>query len=203
VVNGDAVTGVTAMFMNEGMDTGDMAGKREVAVGPDDTAGTMHEKLAAEGAVLLLETLEAIRSGTVVREPQDESKATYAPKLTKQDGRIDWTAAAGDIQNRVRGLNPWPCCYCEAPGPTPSGDAEPAGSLLRILRARAEACGAAGEGRIGPEPGTVLELEGEGPLIACGRDALRLLDVQPEGKKAMSGDAYLRGHGLQVGDRIM
>lgn len=180
VANGDAVTGVTTMFMDEGMDTGDMILKRELPIDPADTGGSLHDKLAKVGASLLGETVELIRSGRVPREPQDEARATMAPKLRKTDGKIDWTLPAATIHNRVRAFNPWPGSYCVIPGGS--------GKTLKVLATRVES-GGAGQA----EPGTVLDAGGAGPLIQAGRDALRLLEVQPEGRKPMTGAAFLRG----------
>lgn len=184
VANGEAVSGVTVMFMNERMDAGDMVAKREVPIAADDTGGTYGGKLAHAGAELLVESVQAIRDGRATRTPQDESLATLAPKLSKQDGRIDWRMPPGSVHNRVRGFNPWPG------GWTVSGDGS-AAEVLKVLRTRIEA----GRG----EPGKVLDAGGEGPLVACGDGGLRLLEVQPEGRKPMGGGDYVRGHRLQAG----
>ena len=186
IVNGAHTTGVTAMFMNERLDAGDIVRQAPVPIAADDTAGTLHDRLAEEGARLLVEIMDALREGPLSRAPQAELEATYAPKLRKEDGRIDWTRPARDIHNRVRGFTPWPGCFC--------GEAQGAGRKLRVLRTRVEA-------GIGA-PGEVLSLAGEGPLVATGDQALCLIEVQPEGRKAMSGEAYLRGHPLRQGERL-
>ena len=116
--------------------------------------------------------------------PREE--ATYVRKLKKSDGQIDWSLPAEQIRNRVRGFNPWPSCFCEAP--------RGSGARLKILSARVEE----GHGT----PGEVLNVAGDGPLVATGENALRLVDVQPEGKKNMPGSAYLRGHRLQIGEHF-
>jgi methionyl-tRNA formyltransferase len=186
VANGDAVSGVTTMFMNEGMDTGDMILKREVPIDSADTGGSLHDKLAKVGAALLGETVELIRSGRVPRVPQEESQATLAPKLKKADGKIDWTLPAVTIHNHVRAFNPWPGSYCIIPGSS--------GKTLKVLATREEPCDAA-QGSPGQRvPGAVLDATGEGPLIQTGLQAIRLLEVQPEGRKPMTGAAFLRGH---------
>lgn len=184
IARGETVTGVTTMYVNERMDAGDIILQVEVPVGPDDTAGVLHDRLAREGAELLVRTLAAIRRGDAPRLPQDERLATYAPKLSKEDGRIDWTMSASALHNRVRGFHPWPGCFCDR-----------SGTRLKILATRAED----GEGR----PGVVLGVSGSGPLVATGRGALRLLVVQPEGKRAMSGEEYQRGHPLKAGDVLI
>ncbi len=183
IVNGENVTGVTAMFMNERMDAGDIIYQREVAISKDETGGSLHDKLAAEAALLLKETVENMCSGEVPRRPQVESEATFAPKLNKKDGRIDWTSPADKIYNRIRAFNPWPCCYCEA---------GPEKSLLRVLKTRVEPT----QGT----PGQIIDSGEEGPLVACGQGGLRLLEVQPEGRKVMSGADYLRGRPVHAGD---
>ncbi len=186
IANGDSETGVTIMHMDEGMDTGDMIAKRVVPIAPSETAGELHDRLGVIGAELLCEVVRDLQTGRATRTPQDESEATYAPKLTKQDGRIDWTRSADAIYNRIRGFNPWPCCFCVVPAG--------GGHTLRVLRAQTEE----GDGR----PGEVLDVKGEGPLVACAEGAVRLMDVQPEGKRVMRGDAYVCGHALQRGDLL-
>ncbi len=188
VARGERETGVTIMYMNEGMDEGDMILKRTVPIGDDDTAGTLHDCLAEVGASALVEVVSMLAAGeSLPREPQNEDAATYAPKLSRRDGRIDWSMTAAAIRNRVRGFNPWPACHCVLPG----GEGI-AGKTLKVLEAVVES----GEGA----PGEVLAVSGAGPLVATGEGALRLVRVQPEGGKVMGGDAYLRGHPIPVGE---
>lgn len=208
IANGEQVTGVTTMFMSEGMDDGDIILQKEVAIGREDTAGSLYDRLAQEGAVLLSETVEAIRNGRAIRIPQIGTEATFAPKLNKEDGRIDWSRPAEEIYNKVRGFNPWPCCWCFAPvkgGQPPSHrsgvmagqggqEEKKKNGKLRVFRVRVEEA----EGKFGE----VVDMSGDGPLVGTGDKSVRLLEVQPEGKKVMSGDAYLRGHGLKVGDKV-
>ena len=186
VALGERVSGVTTMFLNERMDAGDMILKREVLIAADDTGGTFHDKLAAVGAEALAETLALLRTGRALRVLQDEAAATVAPKLKKTDGRLDWTLPAESLRNRIRAFNPWPGCQCELP----------AGSSrwVKVLAARVEPAGTAAAG-------TLLAGSGEGPLVQTGAGALRLLEVQPEGKKSMPGAAFLRGYPLKDGDR--
>lgn len=184
VANGDRVSGVTTMFLNERMDAGDMILKRELPIGSSDTGGSYHDRLAGLGAEALRDTVELIRQGKVPREVQDEAAATVAPKLRKIDGRIDWALPGALIESRIRGFNPWPGSYCVMPG------AE--GKTVRILAARLEPASGV--------PGTVLALGGDGPLIQAGAgQAIRLLEVQPEGRKPMSGAAFLCGHAIKAG----
>lgn len=185
IANGETVTGVTSMMMNEAMDAGDILLQQNVAIAPDDTAGTLLAKLAEVGVELLLRTLDGLRGGTLVRKPQDPGQATLAPKLSKADGKLNWTLPARQIHNRVRGFNPWPGCFCMLPG---------GAQRLKILQTRTEA----GVG----VPAGVLEVSGDGPLVAAGEGTVRLLLVQPEGKKPMAGADYARGHALQPGDML-
>ncbi len=184
IARGETVSGVTTMRMNEKLDAGDILLQRTVPIDSDDTGGSLLLKLARTGAALLPPTLEGLRDGTLRGEPQDERLATFAPKMTKAHGIIEWCLPASEIERRVRAFNPWPCATCEAPFGS--------GWTLRVLRARVEP----GNGA----PGAVLSLEGDGPLVAAGEDALRLLVVQPAGRKEMNGAAYARGRHLAVGD---
>lgn len=183
IARGERVTGVTTMYMNEGMDAGDIIAQREEPIREDDTAGTLHDRLARLGADLLAETLEAIHQGTVRRTPQNLADVTFAPKLKKSDGRLDWRQTAAEAYNRIRGFNPWPGCFFQLPGR----------GCVRVLKARVESSAKTGK------PGEVLDCAGAGPLIQTGDQALRLLEVQPEGRKAMAGAAFLCGHPLAPG----
>lgn len=186
IANGERFTGVTTMYMSRRMDAGDIILQKEILIDPEDTAGSLHDKLAEAGADLMSRTLKAVREGRVTLTPQVEAEATFAPKLSKEDGRIDWTKPAREIYNMVRGFNPWPSCWCIVQ----SGKEK--NGTLKILKVRVDDVrGRAGE---------VIDASGEGPLIGTGEKAVRLLEVQPEGKKAMSGAAYLRGHGMKVGN---
>jgi methionyl-tRNA formyltransferase len=185
IARGETITGVTTMHMNERMDAGDIIHQETVSIESDDTAASLQEKLGAVGAALLRRTIADIRSGTAPRTPQDDAAATLAPKLRKSDGRIAWHMAASEICCRVRGFNPWPGSACEVPAGS--------GRLLRVLKAREEA----GVG----QPGEIIAVE-DGPLVGAARNAVRLLEVQPEGRKPMSGAAFLRGHPLTPGTRL-
>jgi len=179
VANGATETGVTTMFVNARMDAGDIIDQLVEPIRPEDTAGSLHDRLAQCGADLLARTIEALRQGTIRRRTQDEAGATFAPRIKKADGRMDWHLPATMLHNRVRGFNPWPGCFCELPTV----------GVVRVLKSRVEAGRSAAAG-------AVLEAAGEGPLIQTGRDALRLLEVQPEGRTVMSGAAFLHGHPL-------
>ncbi|NOU37062.1 MAG: methionyl-tRNA formyltransferase [Kiritimatiellaceae bacterium] len=184
VANGDTITGVTILYVSEKMDAGDIILQRELPIGPNDTSETLEPVLAAAGAELLMQAVEQIRTGTVRRIPQDDDAATEVCKLTKDDGRLDWTLPAETLRNRIRGFTPWPGCFCVLPD----------GQNLKVLKASVE--------RQNGSPGEVLDVSGAGPLIATGEGALRLLEVLPSGKRVMDGASYLRGYPLAAGSRL-
>ena len=187
VANGETVSGVTTMYLNERMDAGDMILKRELPIAPLDTGGTYHDKLALLGAELLHDTVDLIRQGRVTRIVQNEADATVAPKLKKADGKINWLSPAHKIQSQILGFNPWPGSYCVIPAE--------GGKMVKVLTTRIEP----GSG----VPGTLIALDGEGPLIQTGDGyAIRLIEVQPEGRRPMSGAAFLCGHALKIGTRV-
>lgn len=186
VANGETETGVTILHVTEKMDAGDIILQEKVPIRDEYTAATLTPLLAELGATLLIRTIELIRRGEAPRRPQDEALATFAPKLAKEDGRMDWSQPAESLRNRLRGFTPWPGCFTECP--------KGSGRLLRMLSVRVES--AAGE------PGLVLDAGPEGPLIACGQRSLRWLEVQPEGRKPMPGADFVRGYRLQPGDRV-
>lgn len=181
IASGDTVTGVTTMFLNLKMDEGDIIARDVEQIDENDTSATLAARLAERGARLLLDTVELIRRGTAPRLPQDNALATYAPRLRKEDGRLDWAKNAAELANRVRAFQPWPGCYCVCGKTT-----------LAVLKARAESGS-------GAPPGTVIESGGDGPLVQAADGALRLLEVKPSGGKAMSGAAFIRGHSLGPG----
>lgn len=185
LANGDEVTGATILYVSRKMDAGDIILQQKLPIHPEDNAVTLEQRLSKAGAELLTEAVDRIRAGTVQAVPQDDAAATEVRKLVKEDGRLDWTLRAHTLNNRIRAFVAWPGCFCEAP--SRSGEMQ----RIKILRARVE------EGR--GAPGEVLDASGDGPLIATGEKALRLLDIQPAGKKAMDGAAYLRGHPLTPG----
>jgi methionyl-tRNA formyltransferase len=186
VANGETETGVTILYVTEKMDAGDIILQEKVPIREEHTAAALTPLLAELGATLLIRAVELIRREAAPRRPQDEALATLAPKLNKEDGRLDWSRPADILRQRIRGFTPWPGCFTESP--------KGSGHLLRLLMVRVEP--PAGE------PGRVLECGPDGPLIACGQMSLRLLEVQPEGRKPMSGADYVRGYRLQAGDRI-
>lgn len=179
VINGDEVTGVTTMYMAEGMDTGDMILKLETKIGEDETSGELFERLAKLGADSIEKTLELFDKGEVPREAQDESEATYAPMLKKEMGEIDFTKPAGEIKNLVRGMSPWPTAYTFLDGKS-----------IKIHKA-AVVSGFSGT------PGELLDEKRF--IVACGDGAVEFISVQPEGKSQMSGADFIRGRRTQKG----
>lgn len=181
VLNGEAESGVTTMFMDAGLDTGDMILKRSMAVPPEMTAGELWDELSLLGANCLKDTLELIEKGSAPREAQNDANATFAPKLTKEDGLISFDMNAGEIINRVRGVTPWPGAY-----------AEMGGEKLKILKA----IPFAGSGR----PGEILD--SKRLIVAAADGAVELLSVQLPGKSALTGAQMMQGRRLKAGDFI-
>lgn len=186
IIEGEEVTGVTTMQMDEGLDTGDMILKTEVPVAADETGESLHDKLAAAGAALCVETLKALEDGTAVREKQGESPTAYAKMLTKELGDIDWAEPAVKIERIVRGLNSWPSAYTHWNG-----------KVMKIWRAAAEASEAADV-----QPGTVVSVEKESFAVQTGDGVLRVLEVQMPGKKRMDAGAFMRGNTMEPGELL-
>ncbi len=174
VANGETVTGVSILHVSPKMDAGDIILQEPYPVGEEDTAGSLEPKLAEFGADLMMKAIDQLEAGTAARRPQDEGSVTWARKLEKEDGRLDWRKSAAVLRNEIRGFQPWPGSYTLVQN-----------KRLKILFARVEAQGG--------EPGTVLEARGDGLLVACGQGALRLVEVQPEGRPPMPGRAYVNG----------
>ncbi|MBR0680037.1 methionyl-tRNA formyltransferase [Roseomonas eburnea] len=173
ILAGDAESGVTIMRMEEGLDTGPMLLKEATPIGPETTVQALHDALAEIGARLILRALAEDPPAM----PQPEQGVTYAPKLTKEDGRLDWSQGAAALERRVRALNPWPGTYFQHQG-----------EQIRVLAARIEAGAGA--------PGVLLD---DAALVACGDGALRLTRLQRPGRAAMDADAFLRGFALPAG----
>ena len=181
VIKGEAVTGVTTMYMDEGLDTGDMILKAETPVGRDETSGELFERLSVMGADLLVETIEKIKLGCARREKQNDAEATYAPMLDKSLSNINWGESAEKIHNLVRGLNPWPVAATTLEGKT-----------LKIYKTRLA------EPREGVQPGQIISVNPF--VVGCGGGtALEVLEVQMESKKRMSAEDFCRGCKLEVG----
>lgn len=183
IVNGEAVTGVTIMQMVARMDAGPILKQRALGIALDDTAQIIHDELAELGATLLLETLDDLRNRTLVPMDQEEERATYAPKLTKEEGLIDWNRPALSVHNQIRGLYPWPGAYFlwQGPGKNPVRLTVFPGTLGERLEN-------------GPSPGTILGREGDHIAIAC-RDRVYLVQqLQPAGKKPLNAKDFECGY---------
>ena len=176
IINGDEDTGVTTMWMDEGMDTGDILLTAKVPIGPEDTAQTLHDRLARVGAQCLIDTLHQLASGDLVATPQDHAKATVAPFLKKEDGRIDWSKEAKALDAFVRGMTPWPGAFTFL-----------LGKRLKILKAKHRLRKAE------QEPGTVLPGFAGELNVATGHGILVLKEVQLESGKRLEIKAFLRG----------
>ena len=182
VLNGDKVTGVTTMLMDVGLDTGDILMKKELEIGENETSAELFDRLSLLGGELILETLAALENGSVTPQKQDEAQATHTSKIDKSLCPVDFSKSALEIHNQIRGLYSWPIATAQI-----------AGKRVKIHKARK----AKGSGKAG----TVLSVK---PLvIACGEGAIEILELQPEGKKKMSAEAFAAGHALKRGDNLL
>ncbi|NYZ15944.1 methionyl-tRNA formyltransferase [Azospirillum sp. RWY-5-1] len=181
ILAGDAETGITIMQMDAGLDTGAMLLEDRVAITADTTASTLHDALAAMGARLIVEAVAGVADGRLTPVPQPEEGVTYAAKLTREDGRLDWSNDAAFVERQVRALTPWPGCWFDLP-------AALGGERIKVL----EAAPADGDG----PPGTLLD---DRLTVACGTGAVRLLRVQRPGKAPVDGAAFLRGFAIPTG----
>jgi methionyl-tRNA formyltransferase len=182
IIDGEKVTGVTTMFMDVGIDTGDMLKKVEVPIEDDETGQTLHDKLSVAGAKLLVETLVELQDGTAIRQKQDDSLSNYVSILTKSIGSIDFSKSAVEIERLIRGLNPWPSAYTSLNGKT-----------LKIWSAKVMDMDADGEN------GQIIDVTKDAILVKTGNGILALKEIQLEGKKRMTVDAFLRGFSIEKG----
>ncbi|HXA09539.1 MAG TPA: methionyl-tRNA formyltransferase [Chthoniobacterales bacterium] len=180
IVAGDTGTGITVIYMDEGLDTGDIFLQAKLAISPTETGGSLHERLAQLAPDALLAALEQLANHDAPRAPQDSSRATYAPKLTREHGKIDWSEPAEMIERKIRAFDPWPGTF------TLLVDAAGKPRHLKIFRAAVVPQG-------GSEPGSITTPNDAEILVATSRDALRLDEVQLEGKRRMSAAEFLRG----------
>lgn len=182
VLNGDRVTGVTTMLMDVGLDTGDILLTKETAVGENETSAELFDRLSVLGGELITETLDALESGTVTPRKQDEALATHTSKIDKSMSPVDFTATAQEVHNLIRGLYSWPMATMTV-----------GGKRVKIHKARmSDKSGRAGE---------ILSVK---PLIiACSKGAVEILELQPEGKKKMTAEAFAAGHKLTVGESVL
>jgi len=185
IINGEETTGITIFRMDEGMDTGDLLAADSLAIGPNETAGMLTERLARLAARIITPALRDIVEGTARFVSQEHDKATVVPILKKGDGMVDWTLSAESIRNRIRGLDPWPGAFTFWRG-----------KRLRLWEAEAGAAGSTGK------PGEVLSVDDEGVAVRAGEGTLRLKSVQLEGGRRMRVEEFLRGHKMEPGENL-
>jgi methionyl-tRNA formyltransferase len=187
ILNGETETGVTIMKMDEGMDTGAILAQERTPIHPRDNSQTLHDRLGRMGAGLLLKTIPEFVAGNLPPRPQPGEGVSQAPKIRKQDGRIDWRQPAGAVWNRVRAMVPWPGAFTALP-------ASPQPQLLKIWEAEpADASG---------ESGRVLRADKSGIVIGCGAGSLRILALQREGGRRLAAPEFLAGHLLEAGQTL-
>ena len=188
IIDGKCVTGITTMYMAEGLDTGDMLLKYELPIGENDNFEDIHDGLGALGAKALLDTVALLEKGEAVRTVQDDSLSTYAAKITKEDCILDFSKDARTLHNLIRGLSPIPLALTHTPD----------GKLLKVIETRI-----ADETKLHSpdEIGRVISLEG-GIEVACARGSVRILRLLPEGKSRMSAEDFIRGRKIALGDRL-
>ena len=187
IIDGHSITGITTMYMAEGLDTGDMLLRREMVIEDDDNFESVHDKLADLGAKTMLDTLAALKDGSLARTKQDDTVATYAAKIEKSDCLLNFSLSAKELHNLIRGLSPFPLSFTHTPD----------GKMLKVVCAKVSKV----EGQLAPG-GTVLSVD-EGIEVACGQGSILLLRVTPEGKGQMSAADFVRGRKVSVGDILV
>ena len=185
---GDRETGMTVMYMAEGLDAGDVLLKKAILIRRRETAGTLHDRLAEIGPAALREALCLLETGAAPRIPQDPAQVTYAGKLGREHGRIDWGAGCVEVERKIRAMNPWPAAHTVLP----AGGGFKVLKLFRAIAVR----------RTGGHPGSVLQAGPNGLLVAAGAGSVLLREVQLEGKKRMEAGEFLRGHGIEPGTQL-
>ncbi|MBC2577203.1 methionyl-tRNA formyltransferase [Peptostreptococcus russellii] len=182
IINGDSKTGVTTMFMDEGLDTGDIIMSKEFKLDDEITAGELHDWMMVEGAELLSQTVKAIESGNYTRTKQDDEESTYAPMMDKNLGHIDFSKSAQEIHNLVRGTIPWPGAWCESDY-----------GKIKIWKTKVI------KREHSQENGKVLKVDKEGIEVACGKDILLIVDIQMPNKKRMPVSEFIKGNSIEEG----
>jgi methionyl-tRNA formyltransferase len=208
IANGDTETGVTIMKMDEGLDTGDIVAQCRTPIHPEDDSVTLHDRLARLGAELLVQTIPDYAAGKIQPVPQPAEGVSHAPKIKKEDGHIDWNQPARTILNRLRAFTPWPGAFTFWLGVPPSGgnairtEEPPKGGtpstprpiLLKIWKAEVvESSG---------RPGEILSVDKKGIVVACGQNALRILELQREGGRRLNTGEFLAGYPLKAGENF-
>ena len=186
IIDGCTTTGITTMYMAEGLDTGDMLLKREVEIGENDNFEDIHDRLGACGAATLLDTVRALKDGTLIATPQDGAQANYAAKIEKADCLLDFSRSAKTLHDRIRGLSPIPLAFTHTPD----------GKLLKVIASRRSDVAVPATAKAGE----VISTDGEAITVATGEGALDILSVLPEGKGRMSAADFVRGRRVSTGD---
>jgi methionyl-tRNA formyltransferase len=192
ILAGETETGVTLFRVEAGLDSGPVVAAARVAILSDETAGGLEARLAAEAARLLERELDRFADGSFRETPQDHARATSAPKLTKEEGLIDWTEPAARVHDRVRAMQPWPLAYSFLAGGS--------GRSLRLIFRRTRV--AARGGGAAAAPGAVVRADRDALVVACGEGELEVLEVQPEGRSSMAVRAFLNGRPVLPGERF-
>jgi methionyl-tRNA formyltransferase len=182
IINGEEKTGVTTMFMDEGLDTGDIIKTREFRLDDEINAGQLHDIMMEEGADVLSQTVKAIEDGTAERIRQNDDESTYAPMMDRNLGHIDFKKSAVSIHNLVRGTVPWPGAWCESPY-----------GKIKIWKTRI------GQGQIDREPGTIVSVGKQGIEVACGVGLILIEEIQMPNKKRMHVSEYIKGNTIEIG----
>lgn len=185
IIEGEEETGITIMQMDAGIDTGDMLYKKSIVIEDEDTYETLHDKLMVLGGEAIVEALELLETGALVPEKQDHSQSSHVKMIAKEMGNVDFTRNAWEIDRLVRGLNPWPSAFTFYKG-----------KQMKVWKVKPQECNAEAE------PGTVLEVTKNDIKVACGEGAIRILELQLEGKKRMSTHDFLLGVKVQVGEKF-
>ncbi|HOP99258.1 MAG TPA: methionyl-tRNA formyltransferase [Acetivibrio clariflavus] len=186
IINGEKVTGITTMYTDVGMDTGDMLVKAEIEITEDMTAGELHDKLSVLGAEVLKETLKRLENGTLERIPQNDEEATYAPMMTKETGCIDWSKSSREIHNLVRGTNPWPGAY----------------TFYNDKKMKIWMTSVISDEEHDSKAGTILKVSKDGIVVACGLGKLNIKEIQFENARKMSVEEYICGHKIDEGELL-
>lgn len=190
VIDGLEETGVTTMYMEKGLDTGDIIAQSRRRLEADETGGSLFDRLSQDGADLLVETLVQLENGTATRTKQDDSRSSYAKMLTKDMGNLDFTKDAVTLERLIRGLNPWPSAYTVLDG-----------KMLKVYCAEVLSKEDAGNLSDGI-PGTIIDVDKKSFTVRCGEGALRILNLQLEGKKRMDTAAFLLGYKIEIGMKV-
>ncbi len=187
VINGEKKTGITTMFTDVGIDTGDMLLKKELDIGPDMTVGELHDKIAVLGAEVLKDTLIELKKGTLKRIPQEDSQSSYAPMISKELGLIDWSKKALEIHNLVRGTDPWPGAYTFLEG-----------NRMRVWKTML----VEEKTDNNQENGLILSVDDEGVLVKCSEGCILIKELQFDSSKRMAVKDYIRGHHIKTGEKL-